>query len=99
MDIWDRAYALEYTGLQQIPVRVSISEAEYTKMKHLCKGVLPTMTIATIKHDEKGNPKQAKYRIVPLRNLDPNSRTQEECYALVMNFPRGKIINSISSQE
>ena len=42
-------------------------------MKYLYKGVLPTMAIATIKHDATGKPKRAKYRIVTLGNLVPNS--------------------------
>ena len=43
------------------------------------------MAIATLKFDENGNPKQAKYRIVALGNLDPYSWTKDDCFAPVMS--------------
>ena len=43
------------------------------------------MAIATIKYDGQGNPVRAKYRIVALGNLDPNTWSKQDCFAPVMS--------------
>jgi hypothetical protein len=69
---WDAAYLSEYNGLVNIDTWETISESDYKSMKHLYKGVMPTMAISTIKYDGNGVPNRAKYRIVALGNLDPH---------------------------
>ena len=54
-------------------------------MKHLYKGIMPTMAIATIKYDGNGRPIRAKYRIVALGNLDHHSWTKQDCFAPVLS--------------
>ena len=44
------------------------------------------MAVSTIKFDKDGLPKQAKYRIVALGNLDPNLWTKSDVYAPVMSL-------------
>ena len=44
----------------------------------------PTMAISTIKYNENRQPKQAKYRVVALGNLDTNEWIKEETYAPVL---------------
>ena len=85
-EIWDAAYAEEYNGLTNLPAWETISEAEYKKIKHLTGDLLPTMAISTVKVDENGKPKRAKYRIVALGNLDPHEWSKNECYAPVMSL-------------
>ena len=46
------------------------TEEEYQTLCPLHGNALPSMAIATIKRDENGKPKRAKYRIVALGNLD-----------------------------
>jgi deoxyuridine 5'-triphosphate nucleotidohydrolase len=83
--IWNEAYRSEYEGLQSIDTWEVISEDEFQSMKHLSKGLLPTMAIATIKYDGDGKPDRAKYRIVALGNLDPNQWSKSECFAPVLS--------------
>ena len=83
--IWDAAYKSEYDGLKNIDTWEMISEDEYQNMRHLYKGVMPTMAIATIKYDGQGNPIRAKYRIVALGNLDLNVWSKSECFAPVLS--------------
>eukprot|EP00957_Ditylum_brightwellii_P109227 8331803-Ditylum_brightwellii.AAC.1 len=52
------------------------------------------MAIATLKYDEDGNPKRAKYRIVALGNLDPYSWTKDDCYAPMMSHLELRLIVS-----
>eukprot|EP00957_Ditylum_brightwellii_P132191 10079595-Ditylum_brightwellii.AAC.1 len=42
------------------------------------------MALATLKYNENGIPKRAKYRIVVLGNLDPCVRSKSDCFAPVM---------------
>ena len=70
--VWDASYAKEYHGLAKCNTYKIITDEEYKTIRHKCKGILPTMAIATIKKDGEGNPIRAKYRIVVLGNLDPN---------------------------
>ena len=44
------------------------------------------MAISTIKHDENGLPKQAKYRIVVLGNSDQHLWSKQDTYAPVMSL-------------
>lgn len=62
--IWDAVYREEYYGLKNTRI-------DYEKLKHKIK-VVPTIAISTIKFDEHGEPKHAKYRIVVLGHLDQN---------------------------
>jgi len=94
--VWDAAYAEEYMGLQNLPAWISITDKEYQKMKHIYKSILPTMAISTIKYDELGNPKRAKYRIVALGNLDPHEWSKSECYAPVMNLLELRLITALA---
>ena len=96
--IWDAAYREEYTGLHEQQQAWSyITEAEY---KILCKtfdpSILPTMAISTIKYDEHGKPKRAKYRIVALGNLDPHEWSKDECFAPVLSHLELRIFLSMA---
>ena len=53
-------------------------------MKNIQTKLLSTMAISTIKFDNDGLLKQAKYCIVALGNLDPNTWTKSDVYAPVM---------------
>ena len=74
-----------------------ITEDEY---KTLCKSftpsILPTMAISTIKYDENGNPKRAKYRIVALGNLDPYEWTKDQCFAPVLSHLELRLFLSLA---
>ena len=83
-NIWDAAYLAEYRGLQNIDTWEVIDESQYQQIKHLCKGILPTIAITTIKTNKDGNPERAKYRICALGNLDPHSWSKQDCYAPVL---------------
>ena len=58
--------------------------------------LLPTMAVSTIKFDKDGLPKQAKYRIVALGNLDPNTWTKSDVYAPVMSLLELRFITALS---
>ena len=94
--IWDAAYAEEYFGLHDLPAWTTLTEAEYQQNKTEYKTILPTMAISTIKHDEFGRPKRAKYRIVALGNLDPHDWTKPDCYAPVMSMLELRLMISIA---
>eukprot|EP00957_Ditylum_brightwellii_P153789 11705664-Ditylum_brightwellii.AAC.1 len=42
------------------------------------------MALATLKYDENGLPKFAKYRIAALGNLNPYSWSKDQCFVPVM---------------
>ena len=84
--IWDSAYAEEYDGLLGLPCWVSISEAQFQKEKHKYTDVLPSMAVSTVKYDEFGKPKRAKYRIVALGNFEKDRWSKSDCYAPVMSL-------------
>ena len=94
--IWDSAYSEEYYGLKNLPAWTTLTEAEYKRIKHKCKTVLPTMAISTIKFDEHNKPKRAKYRIVVLGNLDPHAWTKSECYSPVMNLFELRLLTALA---
>lgn len=71
--IWDDAYAEEYFGLVNLPCWVTITHKEYLANKHLYTSVLPSIAVSTIKYDEHGKSKRAKYRIVALGNLETHN--------------------------
>jgi hypothetical protein len=93
---WDAAYKSEYDGLQNIDTWQTITEQEYEDMKHLYKGIMPTMAISTIKYDGKGNPVRAKYRIVALGNLDPHEWTKQDCFAPVMSQLELRLLTALA---
>jgi hypothetical protein len=82
--IWDQAYAEEYDGLTALPSWEVISEEEY-KLLSRGKRALPTMAIATIKYDENNRPKQVKYRLVVLGNLDYHDWSKASTAAPVLS--------------
>ena len=98
-DIWDAAYAAEYKGLENIETWELITDEQYKSMKHLYKGLLPTMAITTIKKDGMGNPLHAKYRIVALGNLDPHSWSKQDCFSPVMSQLELRLLISIAAKK
>jgi hypothetical protein len=98
-EIWNEAYRSEYEGLQSIDTWEVISEEEYQSMKHLSKGLLPTMAIATIKYDGDGKPDRAKYRIVALGNLDPNQWSKSDCFAPVLSQLELRFLIALAAQQ
>ena len=94
--IWDAAYEEEYFGLKNLPAWTAITESEFKNMRHIYKTALPTMAISTIKYDELGNPKRAKYRIVALGNLDPHEWSRADCYSPVMSLLELRLITAIA---
>lgn len=93
--IWDDAYNEEYDGLANIPTWEVITE---TQFKLLSKGVkpLPSMAISTIKYDSQNKPKQAKYRIVVLGNLDYHQWSRESVVAPVMSQLELRLLTSLA---
>jgi hypothetical protein len=81
--VWDAAYNEEYDGLVSLLTWEVISEKEYKQLRK-GKHALPTMVIATIKYDEHNRPKQAKYRLVVLGNLDYHTWSKEDTAAPVL---------------
>jgi len=94
--IWDSAYEEEYSGLADLPAWETITQEQYDKMSTEYKTILPTMAISTIKYDELGKPKRAKYRIVALGNLDKYAWTKSDCYAPVMNLLELRLLTALS---
>ena len=93
---WDDAYAEEIKGLLNLPAWQSISEQEYHKLKTPNMKLLPTMAVSTIKFDKDGLPKQAKYQIVALGNLDPNTWTKSDVYAPVVSLLKLRFITALA---
>jgi hypothetical protein len=77
----------------------TINEEEYQLTKHLYKGTMPTMAIAVIKRDENGKPIRAKYRIVALGNLDPNTWSKNDCFAPVLSQFELRLLVAIATQK
>ena len=96
--IWDEAYRQEWQGLKDIDTWETISEEEYNNTKHLYRGTMPTMAISVIKRDENGNPVRAKYRIVALGNLDPNTWSKSDCFAPVLSQIELRLLTAIAAQ-
>ena len=94
--IWNLAYEEEYKGLRDLPAWVTISEQEYIENKNIYGSLLPTMAISTVKYDEDGKPKRAKYRIVALGNLDPHNWSKPDCYAPVMSMLEVRFMTSLA---
>jgi len=94
--IWDDAYAEEYNGLQSLPAWTKITQSEYNSLNSKHKTILPTMAISTVKFDELGKPKRAKYRIVVLGNLDPHQWTKHDCYAPVLSLLEVRLLTALS---
>ena len=98
-EIWDEAYKDEYDGLKNIDTWETISEEEYQRMRHLYKGIMPTMAIATIKYDGDGKPVRAKYRIVALGNLDHNSWSKSDCFAPVLSQFELRFLTALAARK
>jgi len=94
--VWDSAYAEEYLGLKNLPAWITITESEYQQNKYKYGTLLPTMAISTIKYNEVGLPKRAKYRIVALGNLDPHVWTKADCFAPVMSLKEVRLITALA---
>ena len=86
----------ELEGLEQLPTWEVIDEEEYKRIRQVVGRALPTMAISTIKYDEKGNPKQCKYRIVVLGNLDNHSWSKTDCFAPILSMPELRLLVDIS---
>ena len=82
---WKGGYDEEYYGLKNLPAWITISQAEYDRIRPIVGSALPTMAISTIKYDENGNPSRAKWRIVALGNLDPHTWSSSDCFAPVIS--------------
>ena len=95
-EIWQAPYKEEYDGLKDLPAWIEISETDYKNMKSTYKNILPTMAISTIKYDEHGQPKRAKYRIVALGNLDPHEWSKSDCYAPVLNLLEVRLLTALA---
>jgi len=95
-EIWDNAYKEEYLGLRNLPAWITITDQEYETNKNKYGPLLPTMALSTVKFDECGTPKRAKYRIVVLGNLDPHDWTKSECFAPVMSQLELRLLTAIA---
>ena len=95
-EVWDAAYTKEYDGLTSLPCWQCISKQEYNNIKTTQTKLLPTMAISTIKFDNDGLQKRAKYCIVGLGNLDPITWTKSDVYAPVMSLLELRFINSLA---
>ena len=94
--IWHAAYEEEFYGLTNLPAWSTLTEQEYQSQKQTFKTILPTMAISTIKYDEWGKPKRAKYRIVALGNMDPHDWSKQDCYAPVMSMLELRLLIAIA---
>ena len=94
--IWDAAYKEEYFGLQDLPAWTTITDEQYQQIKHKVGRPLPTMVISTIKYDENGDPKRAKYRIVVLGHLNQNLWQKSDSYAPVPSLVELRVFVSLS---
>ena len=83
-------------GLHNLPAWTTITEAEYQAQKHKFGSLLPTMAISTVKFDEFGKPKRAKYRLVALGNLDPHDWNKQDCFAPVMSLMELRLMTAIA---
>lgn len=93
--IWNAAYDEEFDGLSSIPTWEVISEEQFKQLKKSVKP-LPSMAIATIKYNANNKPKQAKYRIVVLGNLDYHLWSRESTTAPVMSQLELRILTSLA---
>lgn len=97
--IWDASYKAEYDGLVDIDTWELITEEEYLASKHIFGSLMPSMAIATIKYNGKGEPVRAKYRIVALGNLDPYDWTKQDCFAPVLSQFELRFLLSLAVQD
>ena len=95
-EIWDAAYLEEIEGLQSRNTWETISESTFNSIRDKVKAVLPSMAISTIKYDENGRPKRAKYRIVALGNLDRVHWSRGDVYAPVLSMIELRLLTSIA---
>ena len=95
-EIWDAAYSEEIEGLLDKGTWETITEADYNNIRHKVKALLPSMALSTIKYDENGRPKRAKYRIVALGNLDRVHWNKGDLYAPVLSMIELRLLTSIA---
>jgi len=93
--IWDAAYSEEFDGLSSIPTWEIVTESEFRALSKGRKS-LPSMAISTIKYDSNNKPKQAKYRIVVLGNLDYYQWSKESTAAPVMSQLELRLLTSLA---
>lgn len=93
--IWDEAYNEEYDGLVLLPSWEIVSEDEYIRLSK-GKKALPMMAIATIKYDEHNRPKQAKYHLVVLGNLDYHTWSKADTSAPVLSQLELRLLTSLA---
>ena len=79
-----------------VPCWKTISEEDYQKIKHKAGPLLPTMAISTVKYDEHGKPKRAKYRIFALGNLDPHEWEKHNVFSPVMKMLEVRLLTSLA---
>ena len=94
--IWGDAYFEEYDDLYTLPCWDLISEKQYEAIKHLCPYILPTMAVSTIKYDEYGNKKRAKFRIVALGNLEKHTWDKSDVFAPVLSLMELRLLIAIA---
>lgn len=93
---WDSSYNEECDGLIDLPCWNVITEDQYQAIRHLCPYILPSMAISTIKYDEIGNKKRAKYRIVVLGNLGPNKWSKSDVFAPALSLMEFRLLIAIA---
>ena len=64
----------------------TITEQEYSKIKHIVGNTLPNMAISAVQYVENIKPTRAKWRIVALSTLDPHELITEYCFAPVISM-------------
>lgn len=94
--IWKSAYSEEYFGLYDLPTWITITDSQYHQIRHLCPQILPSMAISTIKYDQDGKPKRAKYRIVVLGNFDPHNWSKSDVYSPVISLMHLRLLITIA---
>ena len=84
--IWYRAYLHGYIGFtEDTHTWEYITDAQYQAIPSIDSNTLPAMALSTINHNAYDHPIWAKYRIVALGNLDPNTLTNNDCFTPVMS--------------
>ena len=96
-EIWDAAYKEEFDGLADLPCWVTITHKEYLDLRQRHgHRALPTMAVSTIKYDEHGQPKRAKYRIVALGNLENYNWEKSDTYAPVLSLMELRLLTALA---
>jgi hypothetical protein len=94
--IWIEAYQEEYEGLQRLNTFTIIDETQLQQyVKRGCE-VVPSMSIFTVKPDEKGEPYRAKGRTVVLGNLEKRTWSKADRYAPVLSAIGARLLASLA---